>query len=415
MLKQRFLKAGLDERLWHTQYGFRKERGATDAIFVARRKIETACAQRNGQVSLLALDWAKAFDSLNVESLLDALRRFGISASIRKIIASLMEHRQFYVDDAGYQSEKRPQKSGITQGCTLSPLLFIVVMSALMHDAVGSLSPNAKAAYLRGDLADMAYADDTLLLGVSSGHLTEFLAAVAAAGRRYGMELHYSKFQLLNVQCDTRVLRPDGVPVCATAGMTYLGTVLSDSGSVDSELSRRIGQAKSEFRTLSKVWRRSTLTTKRRLAIFRSMVETKLFYSLSCCCLNVAQQRRLNGFQAKCLRQIMGIPPSFISRASNKEVLRRAGYLEATTSLVQSQLRILGKVLRAPATSQLHSCAFQPGTLQPTTSHYVRRVGRPRKEWIPTVMAEAAGKAGSQNLQTLAQNPLRWRAAMSSR
>jgi len=179
-----------------------------------------------------------------------------------------MKHREFYVDDAGHQSERRPQKSGITQGCTLSPLLFIVVMSALMHDAVESLSPDAKAAYLRGDLADVAYADDTLLLGISSTHLTEFLAAVATSGRRYGMDLHYSKFQLLNVQCDIRVLRPDGVPVCASPGMVYLGTVLSDSGTIDSELSRRIGQARSEFRSLSKVWHRSNLARERKLGNF---------------------------------------------------------------------------------------------------------------------------------------------------
>ena len=186
---------------------------------------------------------------------------------------------------------------------------------------------------------------------------------------RYGMELHHNKFQLLNVQCDTRVLRPDGVSVCASSEMTYLGTVLSDSGCVDGELSRRIGIAKSEFRSLSKVWRRSTLTTKRRLAIYRSMVETKLLYSLSCCCLNVAQKRRLNGFQAKCLRQILGIPAAFISRISNKELLRRADYPEATSSLLQAQLQIFGKVLRTPPTYQLHACAFHPGTLQAATSH----------------------------------------------
>ena len=179
--------------------------------------------------------------------------------------------------------------------------------------------------------------------------------------------------------------------------------------------SRRIGQAKSEFRALSKIWRRSNLTRKRKLAIFRSMVETKLLYALSCCCLNVAQQRRLNGFQAKCLRQIIGIPASFISRVSNREVLRRADYPEATTSLVQSQLQILGKVMRAPPTSQLQSCAFHPGTLQATTSHYIRRVGRPRKEWVPSVLAEAVSRVDPQDLQTLAQDPLRWRVAMSRR
>jgi hypothetical protein len=175
-----------------------------------------------------------------------------------------------------------------------------------MHDAVDSLSSDAKAAYDRGDLADIAYADDTLLLGVSSDYLTEFLAAVAQAGKRYGMDLHYSKFQLLNVQCQTQVCRPDGMGVEAKPGMLYLGTNLCETGGFDSELGRRIGQAKSDFRTLSKVWNHSSLRTARKVRIFCSMIETKLLYGLSCCCLSVAQQRRLNGFQAKCLRKIVG-------------------------------------------------------------------------------------------------------------
>ena len=101
---------------------------------------------------------------------------------------------------------------------------------------------------------------------------------------------------------------------------------------------------------------------------------------------------------------------SLQQRSSEACGLSRGHHLSGAVSAANTW-----EVLGAPATSQLHSCAFQLGTLQPATSHYVRRVGRPRKEWIPTVMAEAAGKAGWQNLQTLAQDPLRWRAAMSSR
>ena len=134
---------------------------------------------------------------------------------------------RFYVEEAGCQSKAREQLSGITQGCTLSPLLFIIVMSALMHDAVGMLGAQAKAAYDRGDLSDIAFADDTLLLGVSQMHMSEFLAAVANAGARYGMDLHYQKFQLLSVQCDARVSKPDGQLIDARIGMQYLGTVLS--------------------------------------------------------------------------------------------------------------------------------------------------------------------------------------------
>ena len=39
-------------------------------------------------------------------------------------------------------------------------------MSVVMHGAVELLTPVAHTAYTKGDLADLVYADDTLLLGV---------------------------------------------------------------------------------------------------------------------------------------------------------------------------------------------------------------------------------------------------------
>ena len=143
MLKQRLLDAGLDARLWRSQFGFRKERSTADALYVARRHIELACAQRHGQVSLLALDWAKAFDSVHVGRLLQCLRRFGITGRILDAISGLMRDRHFLVEDCGCKSTLRKQRSGISQGCTLSPLLFVTVMTAVMHDAVSMLTPKA--------------------------------------------------------------------------------------------------------------------------------------------------------------------------------------------------------------------------------------------------------------------------------
>ena len=50
LLKQRFLDAGVESRLWKSQFGFRKGRCTEDAIYVALRKVEQACARRNGQI-----------------------------------------------------------------------------------------------------------------------------------------------------------------------------------------------------------------------------------------------------------------------------------------------------------------------------------------------------------------------------
>ena len=66
-------------------------------------------------------------------------------------------------------------------------------MTVVMHDAASLLSRDAAIAYKRGDLGDLTFAEDTLLMGVSSKHLSEYLNAVAMAGARFGMELHSGK------------------------------------------------------------------------------------------------------------------------------------------------------------------------------------------------------------------------------
>lgn len=229
MLKNRILDGDASCHLWPSQFGFCKGCGTEDAILIARR-IELALARRNGTVKLLALDWRKAFDSLHVGRLSDALRRFGIPRDIVEMISVSLHHRQLVVNDCGHSSSQRPQNSGISQGCTLSPLLFIMVMAILLHDALSKLSPGAQAAYQSGDLADLVYADDTMLLSGSDRHLEEYLWAVQAAGRNYGLELHRGKLQLLAANGSCHIRSPDGQHLETKSAIEYLGTILTEDG-----------------------------------------------------------------------------------------------------------------------------------------------------------------------------------------
>ena len=136
---------------------------------------------------MVALDWCKAFDSVHVDALLDSLRRFGIPSQFITFIGSMLRGRQFFVQDHGQKSRLRKQHSGVSQGCTLSPLLFIIVMSVLMHDATQMLSGEAALAYSTGDLADVVYADDTLLIGVNTKFLAQFVVTVTEAGKGTGL------------------------------------------------------------------------------------------------------------------------------------------------------------------------------------------------------------------------------------
>ena len=291
--------------------------------------------------------------------------------------------------------------------------LFIIVMSVLLEDAVGSLSASARAAYEAGDLADLVYADDTLIIGIKDEYLNEYLRAVQLAGNRYGMELHAQKFQLLSTDPRANIRTPDGAQVPLKPHIDYLGATLSADGSSDHELNRRIGLAKLDFLALSKVWSHSSLTWRGKLRVFSAVVESKLMYSLGSICLKAAAARRLDGFQNRCIRKIVGIKPAFISRVSNKDVLARAGHRAASQILRERRLQLFGKVLRAPHAHPMRQVCFIEGTSHPATERFVRRVGRPCKEWVQEQLSDVTSLFGSiQTAMLSVANKHMWNSAL---
>ena len=124
VLLQRLRAAGLESRLWKTQFGFRSSRGTADALFVARREIERARCTARGKSILLALEWAKAFDSVMPEALARFLTRFGMPQHFVSVIEAIYSHRRFVVREGESTSDWHPQAAGIPQGCPLSPVFF---------------------------------------------------------------------------------------------------------------------------------------------------------------------------------------------------------------------------------------------------------------------------------------------------
>ena len=91
--------------------------------------------------------------------------------------------------------------------------------------------------------------------------------------------------------------------------MVYLGGILSGDGRVESELGRRIGLAQADFNALKRVWNHASLSKQKKFRIFDACIQSKLHYGLHPAWLNTAARRRIDGFQARCLRRVLGIPP----------------------------------------------------------------------------------------------------------
>ena len=246
-------------------------------------------------------------------------------------------------------------------------------------------------------------------MGRSVSYFPEVLCVNLCAQVLSKLELHPGKLQLLQISCSKPIFL-QGHKVEPSVSMAYLGSTLSSDGSMAPELNRRIGLAKADFRSIRQVWTHSSLSRRQKLNIVTALVETKLLHGLSGGCFTKAQLRRLDGFQNRCLRTILKIPSAYISRIPNKCVLETAGFESISAKLVKRQLILLGKVLRCQEDAPMHTVSFTPGTLTPATCRYVRRVGLPRKEWVPTVLSEACRIVSPQpHLKIQTANELAWK------
>ena len=256
----------IDGYITETQYGFRKSRSTAQAIHVVRRiadYAEMGCTEMN----MLLLDWEKAFDRVYHEKLLESLRRLRIPEKIVKVVESLYENPEFIVEINGAQSNTKKQKRGIRQGCPLSPYLFVLVMTALLHDV--HWNTERRTDYPDGiDFGEVLYADDTILIGKDAKKVQRVLQRIEEISKTYGLALNKDKCVHLRINNRKRVKFKDGKQMPTEEDTTYLGAQLNSKCDITKDLNMKMGGATHIWRKLDKLWKGTNNRIKDKLNIY---------------------------------------------------------------------------------------------------------------------------------------------------
>ena len=72
----------------------------------------------------VALDMSKAFDTINIHTLIRKLLQTNIPGTIIRFIANYIKGRKAYTTYRNHTSKQRQFKTGVPQGGVLSPTLF---------------------------------------------------------------------------------------------------------------------------------------------------------------------------------------------------------------------------------------------------------------------------------------------------
>ena len=144
---------------------------------------------RGEDTDSIYLDYAKAFDKVDLNLLVLKLRRYGFHNKLIDWIESFLSDREQVVVLNGIHSDIAKVLSGVPQGSVLGPLLFILFINDLEQVVLSS-----KVSF---------FADDTRVSKRIGCHddclmLQEDLYRILEWSRNNNMKLHEQKFELLN-------------------------------------------------------------------------------------------------------------------------------------------------------------------------------------------------------------------------
>ena len=353
---------------------------------------------KDGSLLLLALDWAKAFDCICPERLLAALRRFGLPSGFVQMVDAIYQDRWFMMQDKGGESDWHRQHSGISQGCPLSPFLFVLAMTVLLDDAESKFLTELGDATLPPHIIsrDLLYADDTLIVESDAGRAERFMHIIADCGAEYGLALNWQKVKLLRINHPGVVRAPDGSEIKTVDSLLYLGATLDKEVRHTSELARRIGAARKDFFSLAQVWKHAGISRQRKVQVYDACIVSNLLYGVETIWLNKGDKQRLDAFHYSCLRKCLGIPHSYVSHITNESVLQQAGGKTLSSRILIRQLALFARYARMEPSAITRQYLFADGTLEPRRWDGRKRRGRPRNSWVKSVHALALSLVGGQ-------------------
>ena len=163
------IEGDIDVNQRQEQAGFRRSKGCMDQIFSLRNIIEQS-TEWNAPLCIGFIDFNKAFDSIHHETLWKILRHYGLPQKIVGLISVLYKSFECSVLMDSTQTDYFPVKSGVRQGCILSPILFNITLDYIMRQT----TQNARHGIqwnMFSQLEDLDYIDDIALLLTNARHL----------------------------------------------------------------------------------------------------------------------------------------------------------------------------------------------------------------------------------------------------
>ena len=399
------LKNALDKTLRDEQAGFRQDRSCTDHIATMRIIIEQSLEWQTPLYTVF-VDFQKAFDSVDRDVIWRLMYHYGFPPKFVTIIQQMYKDATCQVIHDGKLTEPFSVKTGVRQGCLLSPTIFLMVVDWVMRQSTADRRTGIQWTFNK-QLEDLDFADDISLLSHKHQDAQEKLCRVAAEAEKTGLQINIGKTEVMRVnnrKQDPVQLHQENIK--EVDKFVYLGSVVSKDGGTDEDIKSRINKARHAFNTLRQIWRSKALSIHNKIRIFNTNVKSVLLYGSETWRVTKTNTHKLQTFTNRCLRNILNIRwPEVVS---NEELWNMSKQAPLETEIKKRKWGWIGHTLRKPATN----ITRQALDWNPQGK---RKVGRPKQTWRRSIEAEmkAAGMTWAE-LKRTSQSRVRWRSFVAA-
>ena len=307
----------LDNAQCADQAGFRNKFSTVDHMFVCTMVYEKSQEfQLNSWIA--ALDFKKAFDSIDQRYLWQALEEQLVPKGYIDILRNLYENQSAQVK-TDKMSRKFTIQKGTKQGDPLSSMLFNSLLEKMMSTVKDRISSKKYGIQMgtsdSSRITNLRFADDVLLIGRSLPQVAAMLEEVYVEAQACGLQLHPEKTKII-----TSTGRAEGRPrnknvkigdmkieiLSRETAIKYLGRKISFGEYHEDELANRIRAGWAKFSQHKQELTSKHYSLNDRLKLFSSVITPTVLYGSECWTMTKMMESALKRTQRKMLRMVLG-------------------------------------------------------------------------------------------------------------
>ena len=299
----------------------------------------------------------------------------------------------------GEHNEPFDIRSGVRQGCIVSPSLFSLYTEDILREAdIGHLGVDVGGR----KLSNLRYASDTALLASTANDIDELVEKVNDSGKEKLVNFNVKKTKLLRIDKrneHTYEVTVNGAKIEEVDYFKYLGSVKTRYGSCSKDIKTRVAIAKKKTLDLTNVWKNRNIEKNVKIKLVKTLIWSVITYGAEAWTMFIADEKKIMAAEQWIYRRMLRV--SWCERRTNESILEEVG--EAPGLLPQTinnKLAYFGHMCREGG-CQLTKAAVLG------LKGGIRSRGRPRtcytdnvKRWVGVELSEAV---------ILARDRTRWR------